>query len=308
MITAKGLSRRYGDTLAVDDVSFEIARGEVAGFLGPNGAGKTTTLRMLSGFLPPTSGTAMLGGHDVCADPIEVRRRIGYLPENNPVYEDMEVAEYLEWTADLRGFSGRARTMRVRDSVESCGLGDVLSKPIGLLSKGFRQRTGLAAAILHDPEILLLDEPTSGLDPNQTHEVRQLIQSLKKEKTVLLSTHILPEVQASCDRVLIIRKGRIAASGSPADLIRAGGAARVRVKLRDAELSAVREGLKGLAGAADAEVEEAGGELDAWVAAGDRELDLREAVFRLAVKRRWTLLELRREEASLESVFRELTL
>ncbi|MFH1724033.1 MAG: ATP-binding cassette domain-containing protein [Elusimicrobiota bacterium] len=311
MITVRELSKRFGATVAVDRISFEVGRGEVLGFLGPNGAGKTTTLRMLSGYLPPTGGTAELGGRDVVEAGLEVRRRIGYLPENNPLYEEMDVCEYLEWTAEIRGFSGQARTNRIRSAVEACGLGEVLGRPIGLLSKGYRQRAGLAAAILHDPDILLLDEPTSGLDPNQAREVRDLILKLKEAKTVVLSTHILPEVQASCDRVVIIHRGRIAASGTPKELKRAAsglGLIHLSLKASDVDLASARETLETVPGVERSDASEEDGELRFSLTCRPEAGDLRETFFRIAVEKSWTLLHLNREEASLEHVFRELTL
>ncbi|MFA5139461.1 MAG: ATP-binding cassette domain-containing protein [Elusimicrobiota bacterium] len=304
MISLKALSKRYGDTLAVSDLSFEVQPREVMGFLGPNGAGKTTTLRVLSGYLAPTSGTATLAGCDVQKDSLELRRRVGYLPENNPLYEDMDVAEYLDFTARVRDLRPPHRSERIRSAVESCTLGDVLTKPIGLLSKGFRQRVGLAAAILHDPQILLLDEPTSGLDPNQTREVRELINRLKREKTVLLSTHILPEVEASCDRVVILKQGRMAACGTIQELLaKATSSPKLRLVLRNADPEAVRAILSKLQGVANLTHETSGAETVFSLEAAE---DLREAVFRTAVDRGWTLLELGRVEASLESVFQEL--
>lgn len=310
MISASGLIKRYGAAEAVKGISFEIAKGEVVGFLGPNGAGKTTTLRMLSGALPPTSGEIRIGGDRV--DPADpgIRRRIGYLPENNPLYPDMDPAEYLEWCAGVRGFRGPEMTRRIRSAVSSCGLGPALGRPIGLLSKGYRQRVGLAAAIMHDPDVLLLDEPTSGLDPNQSLEVRDLIKRLGESKTVLLSTHILPEVEASCDRVLIIHRGELAASGSPGELSASGaGGTALRVLLKagnPAEAEAL-ELFGVLEGVERAEVSR-GGEGLALRLICRPEADPRESVFRLAVERGWTLLGLQKEEGSLEKVFRELTL
>ncbi|TBR24092.1 ATP-binding cassette domain-containing protein, partial [bacterium] len=200
MIEALELSKSYGGVRAVDRVSFTVDQGTVLGFLGPNGAGKTTTMRMLAGTLAPSSGTARLAGRDVRAEGLAVRASVGYLPENNPLYEEMETADYLEWCAAARGLSGARLRERVKAAVAACGLREALGRPLGELSKGTRQRVGLAAAIVHDPPILVLDEPTAGLDPNQAREVRALIASLKAEKTVLLSTHILSEVEAVCDR------------------------------------------------------------------------------------------------------------
>ncbi len=311
MISATNLSKHYGPTRAVSGISFEISKGEIVGFLGPNGAGKTTTLRMLSGCLAPTTGEVRVAGELVTPDNRELRRRIGYLPENNPLYPDMDTAEYLEWAAETRGFRGEERNRRVRNAAGVCGLGEVLGKPIGLLSKGYRQRVGLAAAIMHDPDVLLLDEPTSGLDPNQSREVRELIRRLKESKTVLLSTHILPEVEASCDRVMIIHKGELAASGTPRELAgrRAGGAAlQVSLKSAGLDLKTAQAAYGAVPGVAQAQAVEEDGELRLRLVPGDGAGDLREAAFRLAVERGWTLLRLHKEEASLENIFRELTL
>ena len=308
MIVLKELGKRYGEFDAVESLSFTVEKGEVVGFLGPNGAGKSSTLRMLAGFLAPTSGTATLAGHDVIEESLEVRRLIGYLPESNPLYEEMDVSEYLEWVGEVRGMRAAALTKGVSRAIEACTLGEVLSKPIGLLSKGYRQRTGLAASILHDPEILLLDEPTTGLDPNQTREVRALIQSLREKKTVLLSTHILSEVEASCDRVVILNHGKIAAEGSPAELAAKGARPRVTASFRSADIQedVLREGLNGISDVTHVEISSKDG---VWITALETEegADAREDVFRLAADRNWALIELGREETSLESVFRTLT-
>ncbi len=311
MISVSGLSKSYGETRAVSEIGFEVREGEVMGFLGPNGAGKTTTLRMLSGFLPPSSGTALVAGRDITREGLEARRLIGYLPENNPLYEEMDAAEYLEWCASVRGLGGQERASRIRSAIESCALGEMMSRPIGLLSKGFRQRVGLAAAILHDPKVLLLDEPTSGLDPNQAREVRELILRLKTRKTVLFSTHILSEARSLCDRIMIIHKGRIAASGTQEELLRlGGGGSSLSLTLKTGSAGPtegpVREALAGLAGIGSVELRTEGDELHVRVEAADAG-DIRESVFRCCVDRRWTLLELKREEASLEKLFHELT-
>ena len=311
MISVQDLRKSYGDTPAVRGVSFEIGKGEVVGFLGPNGAGKSTTLRILAGCLPPSGGRVRLAGLDVDRQNLEVRRRIGYLPENNPLYEEMDVSEYLEWAAEARGLRGSERTRRVRFAVEACSLGEALAKPIGVLSKGYRQRVGLAAAILHDPEILLLDEPTSGLDPNQAREVRDLIARLKERKTVLLSTHILPEVQASCDRVVIINRGSIAAMGTPSELSKSAAGEttiRVAIKADGLDQEVVRRAIEALPGVGEADSRREGDELRLAVRGNPGARDLREPLFRLAVKEKWTLLQLNQEDASLENVFRELTL
>jgi ABC-2 type transport system ATP-binding protein len=216
MIEVSQLTKTYGSTVALDHVTFAIQPGEVVGLLGPNGAGKTTMLKILTGFLPPTEGSARVAHFDVLEQSLDVRRRIGYLPETNPLYEELAVYESLTWTARLRGMAPADYGGAIRRVIESCGLQAVVGKDIAHLSKGFRQRVGLAQAMLHDPEILILDEPTSGLDPNQQDEVHALIQTMRQKKTVLLSTHILSEASRVCDRVLIIHKGKIVADGAPA--------------------------------------------------------------------------------------------
>ncbi len=228
MIEARGLSKRYGDIVAVDDVSFEITKGEVVGFLGPNGAGKTTTMRMLTGFIPPTDGTAVLAGHDIFSDPIAARRAVGYLPETPPLYPEMSVLSYLRYVATIKDVPRRGRREAVDRAMERCGLTKVGRQVIGTLSKGFRQRVGLAQAIVHDPAVLILDEPTVGLDPLQIREIRSLIAELadpgqgESQHTVILSTHILPEVEAICRRVMLINSGRKVLDAPLAELT-AGG-------------------------------------------------------------------------------------
>jgi len=215
MIEISQLTKKYGTTLALDHVTVSIQPGEVVGLLGPNGAGKTTMLKMLTGYLPPTEGSARVANFDILDQSLSVRERIGYLPETNPLYEELAVYESLEWTARLRGMPRSAYTGAIRHVIGICGLGSVVGKDIAHLSKGYRQRVGLAQAILHDPEILILDEPTSGLDPNQQREVHELIHSMRSRKTILLSTHTLSEASSVCDRVLIIHRGRVVADGSP---------------------------------------------------------------------------------------------
>jgi ABC-2 type transport system ATP-binding protein len=309
MIEVDGLTKDYGPTRAVDHVSFSVRRGEVLGFLGPNGAGKSTTMKMLTCFLAPTDGRARVAGHDVFDEALEVRRRIGYLPEDTPIYRDMTVREFLEFAAAMRGMDPTRSAERIKEVGLRCGLGEVAGKLVAELSKGFRQRVGLAQAMLHDPDILILDEPTSGLDPNQIVEIRSLIKEIGREKTVILSTHILPEVQATCSRILIISGGRLVADGTP-DSLRArekGGRYRVVVESNGVAQEAIRDRLASLAGVARCEMiaGEAGAHafaLDAAAAA-----DLRKPIFKAAVDNRWTLLELLRESASLEDVFRNLT-
>jgi ABC-2 type transport system ATP-binding protein len=218
MIEAEGLEKRFGPVVAVDDVSLAVARGEVLGFLGPNGAGKSTTMKMIAGYLTPTRGTARLCGHDVLDDPIAVKRRLGYLPEGAPTYPDMTVTAFLDWVAAVRGFRGAERRRRVERAIGLTSLHDVLYYPIEALSKGFKRRVGLAQALLHDPEVLILDEPTDGLDPNQKHEVRRLITAMAPEKAIIISTHILEEVEAICTRAVVIARGRVVADATPAEL------------------------------------------------------------------------------------------
>lgn len=218
MIKVEHLVKRFGARTAVDDVSFEVAAGEVLGFLGPNGAGKSTTMRMLTCFIPPTAGTAKVHGYDIIEQPVEVRRHMGYLPENAPVYPDMTVSGYLRFIAEMRGLRGRQLAARVDEIIETCYLKGVRNQSVGTLSKGYKQRVCFAQAILHDPPILILDEPTDGLDPNQKHEVRQLIKRMGERKCIILSTHILEEVDAVCTRAIIIAKGKIVANGTPSEL------------------------------------------------------------------------------------------
>ena len=219
MIEIENLTRRFGAFVAVDHISFRLERGEVLGFLGPNGAGKSTTMKMITGFLSPTSGTVRVGGHDVQRDPIAVKECIGYLPEGAPLWADMSAGRFLEFVAGVRGLSGAARVERIRDVVEKTQIGSILAQPIDTLSKGFKRRVGLAQALLHDPDVLILDEPTDGLDPNQKYDVRQLIAEMSEEKAIIISTHILEEVEAVCTRAIIIANGRIVADETPAALL-----------------------------------------------------------------------------------------
>ncbi len=307
MIEVEGLTKRYGTTVALDHVSFSIKPGEVVGLLGPNGAGKTTMLKMLTGYLPPTEGSAQVARHDILHQPMEVRMRIGYLPETNPLYDELAVFESLEWTAKLRRMPASEYPAAIRRVVQQCGLASVVSKDIAHLSKGYRQRVGLAQAILHDPEILILDEPTSGLDPNQQLEVRQLIHELKQKKTVLLSTHILSEAQDACDRVLIIHKGKIVADGTP-DLLRqklsSGQRVLLELKAPGAEAKSALIGIPGVHQVMLQRESESG----AVFVVESGGADLREAIFELAVKKHWSILQMAPHQTSLEDVFRNLTL
>ncbi len=303
MIRVTELTRRFSGVAAVDSVSFSVGKGEVVGFLGPNGAGKTTTLRMLTCFLPPTSGTAVIAGSDIVSDPLAVRRNIGYLPESVPLYTDMRVSEYLGFRARLKGLSSRAARDRIGRVCEQCGILSVRDRIVGHLSKGFRQRVGMADALVSDPPILFLDEPTSGLDPNQIRDVRDLISELGKEKTVVISTHILPEVEATCRRAIIIDKGRIAADGSLDDL-RSGGAKgrRLVVRGKGAPADEILAGLKSLEGVLSADRAEGGFEIRT-----ERSGEAREAVFKLFSGRGWVLTELSGGRNRLEEVFWRVT-
>ena len=303
MIEAQELTRRYGDFTAVDGVSFSIAEGEIVGLLGPNGAGKTTTIRMITGFLPPSEGRITVAGKDLSNEAIAVRRALGYLPENVALYDEMRVVEYLAYRARLEGVGRSQARDRIADALGRCLLDDVRHQIIGTLSKGYRQRVGLATAILHRPEVLVLDEPTIGLDPKQIVAIRELIRELGRESTLVLSTHILPEVELLCDRVLIIDRGRVVAEGSPESL-RASwtGDAIVRVLLKGSVPDAA-EVLAALPGVTAFEVA-ADGAFELHCASS---VDPREDVFRIVVERGWTLLELVRSKASLEDVFVRLT-
>ncbi len=313
MIEARALSKSFGSTQAVRDFSFEVSRGEVVGFLGPNGAGKTTTMRILTGFLRPTAGQALIGGVDVAADPLGVRSRIGYLPENAPLYDEMMVLDFLRFVAELRKIPQDIRQQRLKTISERCGLMDVLGKDIGQLSKGFRQRVGLAQAMLHDPDLLVLDEPTSGLDPNQIVEIRELIKELGREKTVLLSTHILPEVQATCSRVMIINEGQLVADDTPDGLAARESGAVIRVVVKPRNGAALDAGLvEGVLGSIDGVRSVSAGEGEGGDSLGFRlhtegEQDPREALFLAAVEHDLVLLDLHREHLSLEDTFRRLT-
>ena len=305
MISVEGVTKRYGTLVAVNRASFEVNRGEVVGFLGPNGAGKTTTMRMLTGTLQPDEGTILFDGTPIADQLTEAKSRVGYLPEANPLYDDMLVCEFLQYVARLRGMDPGAARPAISDAVGETGLEEVFFRPIGEISKGFRQRTGMAGAILHQPEILVLDEPTEGLDPNQRVEIRRLVNSLGSERTVILSTHVMQEVEATCDRLLIISKGSIAADGTVGELMDAGrGISRYTV---EADGDGVAEGLRGLPGVADHTAVAVNGRVRVSLeATGDEEL--RPVIFRMATERGWVLWELRRERATLEQVFRELTM
>ncbi len=307
MISVRNLSKSFGHTVAVNDISFDVARGEILGFLGPNGAGKTTTMRILTCFLSADQGEVRVAGHDVFADSLEVRKALGYLPENNPLYLDLEVEEYLRFVAAVRRLPPGETGSRVKEMVEVCGLGDVRGKLVGELSKGFRQRVGLAQTLIHDPAILVLDEPTVGLDPNQIIEIRELIRRIGREKTVILSSHILPEVEATCGRVLIIHQGVIAGQGSPTELAagaRGGGIVHLVVRGPAEE---VKEVLGGVPGVEELGADDEGEGLVRCRAACSPGADCREELAAAVAARGWGLRELQFERVTLEKVFQELT-
>jgi ABC-2 type transport system ATP-binding protein len=305
MIEVENLTKRFPTQLAVSDVSFSVQQGEIVGFLGPNGAGKTTAMRVLTGFLPPTAGTARVAGFDVVTQSLEARARIGYLPESAALYPEMRVDEYLAYRARLEGVTGLEVKRRVAEAVESCLLEEVAHRKVDNLSKGFRQRTALAGALVHRPPVLILDEPTVGLDPMQIIRIRETIRSLGRERAVLLSTHILPEVDAVCDRVLIIDRGRIVAQGTAAELrSRLTGSPIVRVALSGNVDT--REALAGLPGVITVSQESEEGETRVRLECAT-DADPREEIFRTAVAHGWTLRELARERLSFEDVFVRLT-
>ena len=306
MIKVENLTKRYAGVPAIDNISFEVEKGEVVGFLGPNGAGKSTTMKILTSYMPATSGRASIAGFDVFEQSLEARKRLGYLPENTPLYTDMRVDEYLRYRARLKGIARSKVKERVGDVVELCNLQDVERKLIGALSKGYRQRVGLADALVHDPDLLILDEPTIGLDPNQIRQVRELIKNLAHKRTVLISTHILPEVEIMCSRVIIIHKGQIRASDTAENLLRnhrAAGSMRLEAnvgednaKLMLAQLPGVKE-----------VTAENDGEYGIYHLRIEANADPSEEVMRLAMERHWRLRELTRRRATLEDVFVELT-
>ncbi len=321
MIYASDLSKRFGSFRAVDKINFEVRKGEVVGFLGPNGAGKSTTMRILTCFIAPTDGTARIKGHDVFEEPLEVRKNIGYLPQRAPLYLEMAVLEYLRFAGDLRGLDASTFKKRARNVVEICGLAQVLGKEIRHLSHGYRQRVGLAQALLHDPPILILDEPTSDLDPNEKAEFLDYLKQIGEDRTVLLSTHNLSEVETACARAMIVSKGRIVADG-PLDEIRAkSGKVRYVVSIQESagkqpyrgtgvfpkqtEVEGALAALRGVGKVTELPTDD---RAHAYELASDSDVDMRPELFRMVVDKGWVLLELHRDTQTLEDVFRNLTI
>ncbi len=308
MIEVEDLSKYYGLTVGVKNLNFHVDRGEVLGFLGPNGAGKTTTMKMLTCYLPPTSGTAKVCGYDILEKPLEVRNRIGYLPEKSPLYSDMRVREYIEFVAHLKGVPKSNLASDIDRSLELCGLGNVRNRTIGKLSKGYQQRVGIAQAILNDPELLILDEPTLGLDPKQIIEIRQLIKNLGSERTVILSSHILPEVSQVCNRIIIINEGELIAVDTPDNLrSRLKKSSVIHVKLADSEKSASAASfLSGIKGISMVKEGAAGQGTFVYILESRPDTDLRGEIARRLVEEGYPLLEIFSEELSLEDIFLQL--
>jgi ABC-2 type transport system ATP-binding protein len=309
LIEAVGLSKAYGPVLAVDHIDFQVRRGEIVGFLGPNGAGKTTTMKILTCFIAPTSGRASVAGHDTLTESMKVRRAIGYLPEDTPLYHGMSVLEFLRFVSDVREVGGKKATQRIKETTEICGLGQVLGRPIGHLSKGYRQRVGLAQAMLHDPDILILDEPWTGLDPNQISDVRQLIKELGKDKTVVLSTHILAEVEQVCDRVLVIDRGKIVSDELPETLIRQKGKViyRLIVEGGDEVRSKIKPVLEKMSGVEDVQSSTTDQKTEIEVYCRFGQEPAQTELTRACSEQGSEVQEIYRTASSLEDVFRELT-
>ena len=306
-IIVENLTKKYGTQKAVDNISFEVKTGEVLGFLGPNGAGKTTTMKAITTFLIPDEGKITVGDMSVYDNPEEIKKHIGYLPENNPLYEDMPVLDYLHFVASIEGVEKSKILDKVRDVVDICGIEGEKHKKINELSKGFKQRVGLAQALIHDPEILILDEPTTGLDPNQIIEIRELIKKIGKEKTVILSSHILAEVEATCDRIMIINKGKIVADGTSQQLRKqAQGKEILKVTIEDGEINEVFEALQKLEETELVDfIEKSSGTFEVQ---SKNDKSARRAIFDLCVEKGWKLTQMAFVETKLEDVFRELTM
>ena len=307
MIEVKNLTKRYGATVAVNDVSFDAKAGEVLGFLGPNGAGKTTTMRILTCYLSADAGTAKVAGYDVFEESIEVRKQIGYLPESAPLYTDMGVLDYLNFIAQIRNIPKSQRKERIREVIDICGLEKVIQKDVGELSKGYRQRLGLSQALIHAPSILILDEATSGLDPSQIIEIRNLIKEIGKEKMIIFSSHILPEVSATCSRILIINEGRLVANGTPEELAgRAKGQEVVHISIRGPR-EEIEAKLNDLSFVSDYKCVKSDDAILGYRISSQQGNNAAEEIFQFVVDNHWSLSELRQETVSLEDVFLQLT-
>lgn len=310
MIHIEGLTKYYNDFCAVDHISLDIRKGEIIGLLGPNGAGKTTTLRMLTGYFQPSSGSIRIKDFSVAENPLEVKKCIGYLPESAPLYHNMIVYDYLAYVADVWGFAEEGSISRIRKLSDLCGLQDIMHKTIGELSKGLKQRVGIAHAMMSDPEILILDEPTSGLDPNQIVEIRKIIKEIGKEKTIILSTHILSEAEATCDRIIIINKGKIVADGSTETIKRSQDTGNtINLSLKHGVFDAVDEKIKNIQGVKDVKRKPSDSEdiLNISVSCSNN-MDLREDVYNVIKSNPWIILEFYQESTSLENIFRNLTM
>ncbi|MCD6353340.1 MAG: ATP-binding cassette domain-containing protein [Proteobacteria bacterium] len=308
MIEVQNLTKRYGDTVAVDNISFDIKKGEIVGLLGPNGAGKTTTMRILTCYLPADSGKVTVASKDVSEQSLEIKRCMGYLPENNPLYADMGVVDYLRFIACIRHIPRRQINSRIKEMIEVCGLKTVVHKDIGELSKGFCQRVGLAQAMIHNPDILILDEPTVGLDPNQIVEIRELIKRIGEEKTVILSSHILPEVAATCQRIIIMNKGSIADSGTPEEMSsRTSGDSIITIVIRGPveEIKEKLRSMKKIKNFELKEIREDGKSCFKVINTGGN--DIGEDLFHMTADNGWALSELHQEKVSLENIFQQLT-
>ena len=308
MITVKNLTKRFGETVAVNKVSFKVSLGEIVGFLGPNGAGKTTTMKMITCYLEPDHGQVQIGDLNIKEHSLEVRRKIGYLPENTPLYMDMGVVDYLLFIAELRNIPKSKKMSRVRQIVETCSLEREIKKNIGELSKGYRQRVGLAQALIHDPEILILDEPTSGLDPNQIIEIRELIKKIGQKKTIILSTHILPEVTATCNRAIIIHNGKLVADGTTEQLAeQSRGRTIYYVRIKGPK-DTVQSRIQELISVESVRFQEESPQIGCrFEILAPKDKNPCEDLFRMAVKNDWVLTELSHERASLEDIFHDLT-
>jgi ABC-2 type transport system ATP-binding protein len=307
MIEVEHLTKRYGPTLAVSDVSFEVQKGEILGFLGPNGAGKTTTMRVITGYLPPSEGRVRVAGYDVEEEPLEAKRRIGYLPEAPPVYPDMTVQEYLSFVARIKGLARREVKARVNEVSEKCAVTDVQHRQIGKLSKGYRQRVGLAQALIHNPDVLVLDEPTAGLDPKQIIETRELIKGLAGLHTIVLSTHILPEVSKTCQRVVVISTGKIVAVGTPDELTRRLQGYETVLMTVDGPAAEIIERLQRVTGVNWVEPRESADTRITIEVHSEKGQDVRAELARAVVESQWKLFELKTSGLSLEDIFLKLT-